>query len=100
MKLKPLHDLLIVKHLVETNRAGLFLPEESQMSLRVKRGLVIAASDGARNEQGNMVSLMVKPGDEILFTGDGIEIEEDKQKYLILREGEVFCKIGQGGSES
>ncbi len=63
------------------------------MSLRVKRGLVVAVSSGARNEQGNLVTLMVNEGDEVLFTGDGIEIEEEGHKYLILREGEVFCKV-------
>jgi chaperonin GroES len=94
MKLRPLHDRLIVERIEETEQArgGIVIPDSAKE--KPQRGNVIAAGNGKRLENGTVVALDVKAGDQILFGKyGGNEITLDGCDYLILREDEVLAVL-------
>jgi chaperonin GroES len=94
MKLRPLHDRLIVERIEETAQArgGIVIPDSAKE--KPQRGNVIAAGNGKRLENGTVVALDVKAGDHILFGKyGGNEITLDGCDYLILREDEVLAVL-------
>jgi chaperonin GroES len=94
MKLRPLHDRLIVERIEETGQArgGIVIPDSAKE--KPQRGNVIAAGNGKRLENGTVVALDVKAGDHILFAKyGGNEITMDGCDYLILREDEVLAVL-------
>ncbi|HXQ37225.1 MAG TPA: co-chaperone GroES [Anaerolineales bacterium] len=89
MKIRPLHDRVVVKRIEEseTMRNGLFIPEVAKE--KPQEGEVIATGSGKR-ENGTLVPLDVKAGDRILFGKySGTEIKIDGEELLILREEEI-----------
>jgi chaperonin GroES len=93
MKIRPLHDRVVVKRIEEseTMRNGLFIPEVAKE--KPQEGQVIAVGSG-RRESGQLVPLDVVAGDRILFGKySGTEIEIDGEKLLILREEEIQAVV-------
>jgi chaperonin GroES len=94
MKLRPLHDRLIVERIEETEqkKGGIVIPDSAKE--KPQRGNVIAAGKGKRLENGTVAALDVKAGDHILFGKyGGNEITLDGCDYLILREDEVLAVL-------
>jgi chaperonin GroES len=94
MKLKPLHDRLVVERLEdnEQKKGAILIPDSAKE--KPQRGKVIAAGNGKRLENGTLIALDVKPGDHILFGKySGNEITVDGHDYLILQEDEVFAVL-------
>jgi len=94
MKLRPLHDRLIVERIEETEqrKGGILIPDSARE--KPQRGNVIAVGNGKRLENGTVVALDVKAGDHILFGKyGGNEITMDGHDYLILREDEVLAVL-------
>ena len=92
MKIRPLHDRILVKRLEEqeTKRGGIIIPDTAKE--KPQEGKVIAAGNGKIGEDGNRIPLDVKAGDKILFgkySGSEVKIEDDE--YLILREEDVLA---------
>ena len=57
-------------------------------------GEVIATGPGARNEQGTVVDLAVKPGDRVLFgKWSGTEVKLDGEELLIMKESDLMGVI-------
>ena len=100
MKLKPLHDRLIVERNEETEqvKGGILIPDSAKE--KPQQGKVIAAGNGKRLENGSVVPLAVKAGDQILFGKyGGSEITIDGHDYLILREDEILAVL-EGAAKS
>jgi chaperonin GroES len=94
MKLRPLHDRLLVKRLEEgeTVQGGIIIPDTAKE--KPQQGEVIAAGNGKMLENGKRVDLDVKAGDKILFGKySGSEVKIDGVEYLILREDEVLAVL-------
>jgi chaperonin GroES len=94
MKLRPLHDRLLVKRLEEgeTVRGGIIIPDTAKE--KPQQGEVVAAGSGKLLENGQRVELDVKAGDKILFGKySGSEVKIDGVEYLILREDEVLAVL-------
>ncbi len=69
MKLRPLHDRVLVRRDAdsETSGGGIIVPHIAQE--KALRGTVIAAGPGKRDANGVFQSTMVKPGDRVVFSG-------------------------------
>jgi chaperonin GroES len=91
MKIRPLHDRILVKRLEEETKTsgGLFIPDSAKE--KPQEGEIIAVGSGARDEAGKLVPLDVKAGDRILFgKWGGTEVKIDGEDLLILKESDVL----------
>ncbi len=94
MKVRPLHDRIIVQRLDEGEQkvGGIIIPDSAKE--KPQQGKVIAVGAGKQNDEGKRVPLDVKEGDTILFGKySGQEIKMDGEELLIMREDEVLAVI-------
>ena len=92
MKVRPLHDRVIIKRVEEqeTVRGGIIIPDTAKE--KPQEGEVVAAGTGKRLESGQIIPLEVKAGDRVLFGKySGTEIQIDGTDYLIMRESDIFA---------
>ena len=100
MKVRPLHDRVIIQRLEEGEQkvGGIIIPDSAQE--KPVQGKVISAESGKSKDDGKRVPLEVKAGDRILFGKySGQEIKLDGLEYLIMREDEVLAVIEPGDSK-
>ncbi|MBI4611659.1 MAG: co-chaperone GroES [Candidatus Rokubacteria bacterium] len=92
MKIRPLHDRILLKRLEEQEeerRGGIIIPDSAKE--KPQRGKVIAVGDGKMLENGKRVPLDVKAGDQVLFGKyAGSEVKIEDEEYLILREEDIL----------
>ena len=91
VKLRPLHDRILVKRLEEQDErhGSIIIPDTAKE--KPQEGKVIAVGSGKVNDDGKKVPLDVKAGDRILFGKySGSEVKIDGEEYLILREEDVL----------
>jgi chaperonin GroES len=94
MKVRPLHDRVIVERIEETEQrvGGIIIPDSAKE--KPQQGKIIAAGKGRIEKDGKVTPLDVKAGDTILFGKyAGQEIKIDGNEYLIMREEEVLGVI-------
>jgi chaperonin GroES len=73
----------------EKTAGGIIIPDTAKE--KPQEGEVIAVGPGARNEDGDLVALDVKPGDRILFgKWSGTEVKLDGEELLIMKESDVM----------
>ena len=92
MKVRPLHDRVVVKRLEEKGevvRGGIVIPDTAKE--KPQEGEVIAVGNGKILDNGTRVAMEVKAGDRVLFGKySGSEIKVDGQEYLIMREDDIL----------
>ena len=96
MKLKPLHDRLVVRVLeAETKTAaGLVIPDNA--AEKPTRGTVLAVGSGRTLDNGSVLAMAVTVGDIVLFGKyAGQTVKVDGEELTILREDDVFAVIEQ-----
>ena len=96
MKVRPLHDRLIIKRLEEEEKTkgGIIIPDTAKE--KPIEGKVIAAGKGKIKEDGTKIPMEVKKGDRILFTKyAGTEVKIDGEEHLIMKEDDVLAIIEQ-----
>jgi len=94
MKVRPLHDRLLVRRIEEkeTAKGGIIIPDTAKE--KPQQGKVLAVGNGKILENGTKIALDVKVGDKILFGKyTGTEIKIDGEDVLILREDEVLAVL-------
>ena len=94
MKIRPLHDRVIVKRLDEekTSAGGIIIPDTA--AEKPIQGKVIAVGKGKILENGEVRPLDVKVGDKILFGKyGGTEVKVDGDELLVMREEDVMAII-------
>ena len=92
MKLRPLHDNVLVKRSEEQSKkvGSLFVPDSAQE--KPQEAEVIAVGSGTQLKDGRRVAMEVKVGDKILFGKySGSETKVGGDEYLILKESEVLA---------
>ena len=91
--MKPLGNRVLIKRAeAKTTKGGILLPEAAQEKPR--QGEVIAVGPGKVNEKGNLCSLDLKAGQEILFSAyAGTEYKTDDGDFLILSEDDVLAVL-------
>ena len=91
MKIKPLHDRVLVKRVEEESKTpgGIIIPDTAQE--KPMEGKVVATGKGARGDDGKIVPLDVKKGDRILFgKWSGTEVKIEGDEYVIMKESDVM----------
>ncbi len=91
MKIRPLHDRVIVKRLEEerTSPGGIVIPDTA--AEKPVQGKIVAVGKGKILEDGQVRPLDVKVGDKILFGKySGTEVKIDGEDRLILREEDIL----------
>jgi chaperonin GroES len=91
MKIRPLHDRVLVKRLEskEVVRGGIIIPDTAKE--KPQEGEVIAVGNGKLLDNGKIAPMNVKAGDRILFGKySGSEVKIDDQEYLIMREDDIL----------
>jgi chaperonin GroES len=94
MKIRPLHDRVIVKRLEEerTSPGGIVIPDSA--AEKPSQGKVIAIGKGKILEDGTVRALDVKVGDKILFGKySGTEVKVDGDDLLVMREEDIMAII-------
>ena len=91
MKLVPLEDRVVVKLVEREDKtsSGIVLPDTAQE--KPMEGEIIAVGEGARNEDGKLFPLDVRPGDRVLFgKWSGTEVRVDGEDLLIMKESDIM----------
>ena len=91
MNIRPLSDRLIVKRIDEetTTKGGIIIPDTAKE--KPLKGNVVAVGPGKRSDDGKVIAMCVKEGDNVLFgKSAGTEIKIDGADYLIMREDDIL----------
>ncbi len=94
MKIRPLHDRVIVKRNEEdrTSPGGIVIPDSA--AEKPIRGKVVAVGNGKILEDGGLRKLDVKKGDTVLFGKyAGTEVKVDGDDLLVMREEDIVAVI-------
>jgi chaperonin GroES len=94
MKVRPLHDRLLVRRIEEkeTAKGGIIIPDTAKE--KPQKGEVLAVGNGKILDNGTKIPLDVKVGNRILFGKyTGTDIKIDGEEVLILREDEVLAVL-------
>ena len=94
MKIRPLHDRVIVKRNdAETKTAsGIIIPDTAKE--KPQEGEIVAAGSGIRKDDGSLIPLDVKKGDKVLFGKyAGTEIKIDGEELLMMKEDDILGVI-------
>ena len=94
MKFRPLHDRVLIRRIdeEEMSAGGIIIPDAAKE--KPMEGDVISVGSGARDDQGKLVPLDVKPGDRIVFgKWSGNEIKVDGEELLMMRESDIMGVI-------
>ena len=94
MKIRPLHDRVIVKREEEERKSagGILIPDTA--TEKPVRGKVLAVGNGKILESGEVRKLDVKVGDKILFGKySGTEVKVDGEDVLVMREEDILAII-------
>jgi chaperonin GroES len=94
MKIKPLHDRVLVKRIEEEHKTkgGIIIPDTAKE--KPQMGEVIAAGGGKKTEDGKVIPMDVKKGDKVLFSKySGTEVKIDGEELLIMREEDILGVI-------
>ena len=91
MKLRPLHDRVIVERLEEEKKSagGIIIPDAAKE--KPMKGKVVAVGPGKRTDDGKLQPMDVKSGDTILFGKySGTDVKIDGTEYVVMREDDIM----------
>ncbi|MDD3125893.1 MAG: co-chaperone GroES [Candidatus Kapabacteria bacterium] len=94
MNLTPLYDRIIVKSSApeEITKGGIIIPDTAKE--KPMQGVVVATGTGKMTEDGKLVPLQVKTGDQVIYGKySGTEISVEGEDYLMMRESDVFAIV-------
>ncbi len=94
MKIRPLHDRVIVKRLEEERKtaSGIVIPDTA--AEKPDQGEIVAVGKGKVLDNGEVRALEVKVGDRVLFgkySGQTVKVEG--QELLVMREEDIMGVI-------
>ena len=94
MKIRPLHDRVIVKRLEEEKKtaSGIVIPDNA--AEKPDQGEVLAVGPGRKNEKGDVVAMNVSVGDRVLFGKySGQTVKVDGDELLVMKEDDLFAVV-------
>ena len=94
MKIRPLHDRIIVKRLEEERKSagGIVIPDTA--AEKPSMGEVVHAGPGKTDDNGKLIPMGVKVGDKILFGKySGSTVKIDGEELLVMREEDIMAVV-------
>jgi len=94
MKIRPLHDRVVVRRIEETRTSpgGIVIPDTA--AEKPMQGEIVSVGNGKINENGDVRPLDVKPGDKVLFGKySGTEVKIEGEELLVMREDDIMAVI-------
>ena len=94
MKIRPLHDRVVIKRMEEerTSPGGIVIPDTA--TEKPVKGAVIAVGNGKITDSGEVRALDVKVGDKVLFGKySGTEVKVEGEDLLVMREDDIMAVI-------
>ena len=91
MALTPLHDRVLVKRTEgeEKTSGGLIIPDSAKE--KPSEGEVVSVGEGARKDNGELITPAVKAGDRVLFgKWSGTEVTVDGEEMLMMKESDIM----------
>ena len=91
MKIRPLHDRVIVKRIEEERKSagGIVIPDTA--AEKPDQGEIVAVGKGKKDDNGKLIPIDVKVGDRVLFgKWSGTEVKIDGQELLIMKESDIM----------
>jgi chaperonin GroES len=92
MKLRPLHDRVIVKRLEEEKKTagGIIIPDSA--AEKPLKAEIVAVGPGKITEDGKLQAPDVKKGDHVLIGKySGTEVKVDGEDLVVLREDDIMA---------
>ncbi len=88
--IQPLGNRVLIKRReAKTTKGGILLPDNAQEKSRM--GEVLAVGPGKWDNDGNLVPMNVKVGDQVLFAAySGSEVKSDDQDFLVVTEDDIL----------
>jgi chaperonin GroES len=91
MKIRPLHDRVIVKRMEEERKtaSGIVIPDTA--AEKPDQGEIVAVGNGKVLEDGKVRALEVKVGDRVLFgkyAGQSVKVQGEE--LLVMREEDIM----------
>ena len=96
MKIRPLHDRVIVKRVEEEKKtaSGIVIPDTA--AEKPDQGEVIAVGPGKRGDDGKLIAPDVKVGDSVLFGKyAGSTVKMDGDELLVMREEDIMGVVSK-----
>ena len=94
MKIRPLHDRVIIRRMEEerTSPGGIVIPDSA--TEKPIKGEVIAVGNGKLLDTGELRALDLKAGDKVLFGKySGTEVKVEGEDLLVMKEDDVMAVI-------
>ena len=94
MKLRPLHDRVIIKRLDNERKtaSGIFIPDNA--AEKPDQGEILAVGNGKVGDDGKVRALAVKVGDKVLFGKySGQTVKVDGDELLVMREEDIMAGV-------
>jgi chaperonin GroES len=91
MKIRPLHDRVLVRRVEEDEKTkgGIIIPDTAKE--KPSEGEVLAVGAGARREDGSLQPMDVEKGNRVLFNKwSGTEVKIDGEDLLIMKESDIM----------
>ena len=91
MKIRPLHDRVIVKRIEEERKSagGIVIPDTA--AEKPDQGEIVAVGKGKKDDNGKLIPIDVKVGDRVLFgkySGQTVKVEGEE--LLVMREEDLM----------
>ena len=93
-KFRPLHDRVVVKRIDAEGKSkgGIIIPDTAKE--KPQEGEVVAVGPGGRDENGKLIEIGVRAGDQVLFgKWSGTEVKLDGEELLIMKESDIMGVI-------
>lgn len=100
MKLKPLHDRIIVEAAAQEEKSagGILLPDTAKE--KPLKGVVLAVGPGKTLDNGKVTPVDVAVGDTVLYGKySGTEVTVGGKDYIILRQDDVLAVVAEAPAE-
>ena len=94
VKLKPLHDKIVIEKPEEekATKSGIILPDNAKE--KPQTGKVIAVGNGKVLDSGTKIPLEIKVGDTVYYSKySGTEIKIEEKEYIIIAESDVLAIV-------